>query len=53
VRWWKVLGLATIAGVVTAGVVAQRKRRAYRAYDTDELRERLHARLAAAGPGPA
>jgi hypothetical protein len=52
-RWWKVLGLATLAGVVTAGVVAQRKRRAYRSYDTDELRSRLHARLAAAGPSSA
>jgi hypothetical protein len=52
VRWWKVLGLATLAGVVTAGVVTRRKRRSYRSYDTDELRERLHARLDAAGPGP-
>jgi hypothetical protein len=50
VRWWKVLGLATLAGVVTAGVVAERKRRAHRSYDTDELRSRLHARLEAAGP---
>jgi len=49
VRLWKILGLATLAGVVAIGVAAQRKRRAYRAYDTDELRDRLHQRLAAAG----
>jgi hypothetical protein len=50
VRILKIVGLATLAGVVAAGVVAERKRRAYRSYDTDELRSRLHARLAAAGP---
>jgi hypothetical protein len=48
VRLWKVLGVATLAGVVAAGVAAERRRRAYRSYDTDELRARLHARLAAA-----
>jgi hypothetical protein len=49
VRLWKILGLATLAGVVAVGVVAQRRRRTYRSYDTDELRARLHERLAAAG----
>jgi hypothetical protein len=53
VRLWKILGLATLAGVVATGIVVQRKRRHYRSYDTDELRARLHARLEAAGPGPA
>lgn len=48
-RLWKVLGLATLAGVVAVGVVQQRRHRAYRSYDTAELRDRLHARLAAAG----
>ncbi len=52
-RLWKILGLATLAGVVAAGVVVERKRRTVRSYDTDELRSRLHARLAAAGPGGA
>ena len=54
-RFWKVLGVATLAGVVAAGVVAQRKRRTYRAIDTDELRSRLHQRLAdaEASPSPA
>jgi hypothetical protein len=49
VRLWKILGLATLAGVVAAGVVQGRRHRTYRAYDTAELRERLHARLEAAG----
>ena len=48
---WKIVGLATLAGVVAAGVAAERKRRAYQCYDTEQLRDKLHARLAAAGPG--
>jgi hypothetical protein len=51
VRIWKIVGLATLAGVVAAGVAVERKRRTYRSYDTAELRDKLHARLAAAGPG--
>jgi hypothetical protein len=53
VRWWKVLGLAAVGGVVAAGVVAQRRRRQWRSYDSDELRARLHRRLEAAGTGTA
>jgi hypothetical protein len=52
-RVWKVLGLATLAGVVAAGVAVERRRRTYRSYDTAELRAKLHARLAAAGPSTA
>jgi hypothetical protein len=52
-RLWKIVGLATLAGVVAAGVAVDRRRRAYRSYDTDELRARLHARLADAGPAGA
>jgi hypothetical protein len=48
VRLWKIVGLATLAGVAAAGVAVQRKRRVYRSFDTNELRARLHARLAAA-----
>jgi hypothetical protein len=48
VRLWKIVGLATLAGVVTAGVAVERKRRVYRSYDTSDLRARLHDRLAAA-----
>jgi hypothetical protein len=42
-RWLKVLGLATFAGVAATGVVIVRDQRRRRAYTPDE---RLHARLA-------
>ena len=45
---WKLLGLAGLAGVAATGVVVARRRRAQREYDPDELRERLHRRLAEA-----
>ena len=43
---WKLIGLAGLAGVAATGVVVARKRRAHREYEPDELRERLHQRLA-------
>jgi hypothetical protein len=44
---WKLIGLAGLAGVAATGVVvARRRRRVHRSYDPDELRERLHRRLA-------
>jgi hypothetical protein len=43
---WKLIGLAGLAGVAATGAVVARRRRAHRAYDPDELRERLHRRLA-------
>jgi hypothetical protein len=43
---WKLIGVAGLAGVAATGVIVARKRRAQRAYDPDELRERLHRRLA-------
>jgi hypothetical protein len=43
---WKLIGLAGLAGVAATGVVVARKRRAQREYDPDELRDRLHRRLA-------
>jgi hypothetical protein len=46
VRWWKVLGLAAFAGVAATGVVITRAERRRRAYTPQEIRERLHARLA-------
>ena len=52
-RWWKILGLAAVGGVVAVGVVARRRRRAFRSYDSDELRARLHQRLEGAGPAGA
>ncbi|MDX6691381.1 MAG: hypothetical protein QOG15_2838 [Solirubrobacteraceae bacterium] len=46
---WKWLGLAGAAGVAATGVVVVRNRRAQRDYDPDELRTRLHERLAEVG----
>jgi hypothetical protein len=43
---WKLVGLAGLAGVAATGVIVARRRRAERAYDPDELRQRLHRRLA-------
>ena len=45
-RTWKLLGIASLAGVTATGVVVARRRRSQREYDSDELRARLHARLA-------
>ena len=44
--WYKVLGLAAFAGVAATGAVIIRDQRRRRAYTPDEIRERLHARLA-------
>jgi hypothetical protein len=44
---WKLLGLAGAAGVAAAGgVVVARSKRDAEEYTPDELRERLHSRLA-------
>ena len=45
-RWYKVLGLAAFAGVAATGAVIIRDQRRRRAYTPDEVRDRLHARLA-------
>ncbi len=45
-RAWKVLGLAAFAGVAATGAVIVRDQRRRRAYTPDEVRDRLHARLA-------
>jgi hypothetical protein len=45
-RWWKVVGLAGLAGVAATGIVVTRAERQRRAYTPDEIRERLHARVA-------
>jgi hypothetical protein len=44
-RWQKVLGLAAFAGVAATGAVIIRDQRRRRAYTSDEVRDRLHARL--------
>ena len=51
-RWWKVAGLAGLAGVTATGIVLARSERQRRAYTPDEIRERLHARLARAAADP-
>lgn len=45
-RQWKWLGLAGVAGVAATGVIVARNRREHVEYDHDELRQRLHDRLA-------
>jgi hypothetical protein len=45
---WKLVGLAGLAGVAATGVVVARKRRSQHEYDPDELRAKLHERLAEA-----
>ena len=46
---WKYVGLAGLAGVAATGVVVARRRRAQREdIEPDELRARLHERLAQA-----
>jgi hypothetical protein len=49
---WKLLGLAGLAGVAATGVVVARRRRATADVSPDELRERLHQRLAEVRPAP-
>jgi hypothetical protein len=43
---WKLVGLAGLAGVAATGVVVARRRRATPDVSPDELRDRLHRRLA-------
>jgi hypothetical protein len=55
-RWWKILGLAGVAGVAATGVVIARAERQRRSYTPEQIRERLHERLGetqAAGSSPA
>jgi hypothetical protein len=46
VRWWKVVGLAGVAGVAASGVVIARRERARRAFTPEQVRDRLQARHA-------
>jgi hypothetical protein len=48
---WKLVGLAGLAGVAATGAIVARNRRAHGDYDPDELRDRLHRRLADAAAG--
>ncbi len=49
-NWWKLLGLAGVAGVAATGAVVARNQRRRNAYTPDQVRDRLHERLAEAGP---
>ncbi|MGC3861661.1 hypothetical protein ACPSM1_15870 [Micromonospora chersina] len=51
-RWWKLLGLAGLAGVAATGVVVARAERRRRAYTPEEIRDRLRERHAKAGDRP-
>jgi hypothetical protein len=51
-RWWKIVGLAGLAGIAASGVVVARAERRRRAYTPDEIRDRLHARLAESAATP-
>ncbi len=42
--WWKVIGLAGMAGVAATGVKVSRDERQRKAYTPDEVRSRLHER---------
>jgi len=43
---WKVLGVAGVAGVAATGIVLARRHREQSTADPEEVRDRLHARLA-------
>jgi hypothetical protein len=45
-KWWKVLGLAGMAGVAATGVIVARAERRRRAYTPEEVRAKLHERFA-------
>ncbi|MDX8035432.1 hypothetical protein SK803_34935 [Lentzea sp. BCCO 10_0856] len=47
-KLWKVIGLAAFAGVAASGAVVARNQRRRAAYTPDQVRERLHERLAEA-----
>jgi hypothetical protein len=49
---WKWIGLAGAAGVVAGGVLVARDQRRREAYTPDEIRNRLHQRLAEAEKQP-
>ena len=51
-RALKLLGLAGLAGVAATGAVLVRNERQRRAYTPEDVRQRLHARLAEAGEAP-
>jgi hypothetical protein len=45
-KWWKLIGLAGMAGVAATGVIVVRGERRRQAYTPEEVRARLHERFA-------
>lgn len=45
-KMWKWIGLAGLVGVAAGGVLVARDQRRRNAYTSDEIRARLHQRLA-------
>ncbi len=52
-RLWRWLGLAGVAGVAATGAVVARQERRRRAYTPEDVRARLHERVAGAAGPPA
>jgi len=50
--WWKIIGLAGVAGVAATGVVIIRAERQRRSYTPEQVRARLHDRVAEATSEP-
>jgi len=48
-KLWKVLGLAGLAGVAAAGVIIAREQRQRTQLAPEDIRARLHKRVAEAG----
>jgi hypothetical protein len=46
---WKLVGLAGLAGVVAGGVLVARDQRRRNSYTPEDIRARLHQRVAEAG----
>ena len=46
---WKWVGLAGVAGVVAGGVLVARDQRRRNSYSAEDIRARLHQRVAEAG----
>jgi hypothetical protein len=43
---WKLIGLASVAGVVAGGVLVARDQRRRNSYTPEDIRARLHQRVA-------
>ncbi|GAA1106908.1 hypothetical protein [Nocardiopsis metallicus] len=48
-KWWKAVGVAAFVGVAATGVALARAERQRRAYTPEQVRDRLHARVAEVG----